>query len=40
MTQNNKGTAKVKLKAKKNEYNYRNNISRIYSENLWKLPMK
>ena len=28
-----------KLPAKKNEYNYGNNISRIYSENLQKLHM-
>ena len=28
-----------KLPAKKNEYTCGNNISRIYSENLWKLQM-
>ena len=28
-----------KLPANKNEYNYGNNILRIYSENLWKLHM-
>ena len=28
-----------KLSAKKNEYNYENNTSRIYLETLWKLHM-